>query len=58
VVYLSSGPFPRERIDAMRLQNLERLEPAKLTRMAAGHGQRMETAAQDLARWIRREKRS
>lgn len=58
VVYLSSGSFPRERIDAMRLQNLDRLEPAKLTRMASGHGKRMETAAHDLARWIRRERRS
>lgn len=58
VVYLSSGSFPPERIDAMRLQNLERLEPAKLTRMAAGHGKRVELAAQDLAHWIRREKRT
>jgi predicted transcriptional regulator of viral defense system len=58
VIYLSSGPFPSDRIDAMRLQNLERLKPARLTRMASGHGKRMETAAHDLARWIRRERRS
>jgi len=58
VIYLSSGPFPPERIDAMRLQNLDRLKPARLTRMAAGHGKRMETAAHDLARWIRQETRS
>ena len=57
VVYLSSGSFARERIEAMRLQNLDRLQPARLTRMAAGHGKRMETAARDLARWIRRERR-
>jgi predicted transcriptional regulator of viral defense system len=58
VVYLSPGPLTRERIDAMRLQNLDRLKPARLTRMASGHGKRMETAAHDLARWIRREGRS
>ena len=58
VVYLSPGAFTRERIDAMRLQNLDRLEPAKLIRMASGHGKRMEAAAHDLARWIRRERRS
>jgi predicted transcriptional regulator of viral defense system len=58
VIYFSTGSFPRERIDAMRLQNLERLQPATLTRMAAGHGERTETAAHDLARWIRRERRS
>lgn len=58
VVYLSSGSFPRERIDELRLQNLERLQPAKLIRMASGHGKRMETAARDLARWIRRERRA
>jgi len=58
VIYLSAGPFPRERIDAMRLQNLDRLKPAILTRMAAGHGERLEAAAHELARWIRRERRS
>ena len=58
VVYLSPGSFPRERIDELRPQNLERLQPAKLIRMASGHGKRMETAARDLARWIRRERRA
>ena len=58
VVYLSPGPFPRERIDAMRLQNLDRVKPARLIRMASGHGKRMEAAAHDLARWIQRERRA
>ena len=58
VIYLSAGPFTRERIDAMRLQNLDRLKPATLTRMASGHGERMEAAAHELARWIRRERRA
>jgi predicted transcriptional regulator of viral defense system len=58
VIYLSSGSFTRERIDEMRLQNLDRLDLTRLTRMASGHGKRMETAAHDLARWIRRERRS
>jgi predicted transcriptional regulator of viral defense system len=58
MIYLSRGSFPRERIDEMRLQNLDRLRPATLIRMASGHGERMEAAAHELARWIRRERRS
>ena len=58
VLYLSSGPFLRDRIDAMRLQNVDRVHPAKLTRMASGHGHRMEAAAHELARWIRQERRA
>jgi hypothetical protein len=35
LVYLSPGPFPPERLEALRLQNLERLDPARLRALAA-----------------------
>jgi len=58
LVYLSRGAFTPERIEELRLQELERLNLAALTRMASGHGERLETAARALARWIRRARRS
>jgi len=39
-------------------RTLDRLKPTMLTRMASGHGERMEAAAHSLARWIRRERHS
>jgi predicted transcriptional regulator of viral defense system len=58
LVYLSRGAFTPERIEELRLQELERLNLAALTRMASGHGERLETTARALARWIRRARRS
>lgn len=58
LVYLSRGAFPPERIAELRLQELDRLDLATLTRMASGHGERIETAARALARWIRRARRT
>ena len=58
VIYLARGPFPRERIEEMRLQNVDRLKSATLIRMASGHSARLGTAARELARWIRREQRA
>jgi predicted transcriptional regulator of viral defense system len=58
LVYLSRGEFTPERIEELRLQDLDRLNLAALTRMASGHGERLETAARALVRWIRRERRS
>lgn len=55
-VHLSRGSFEPERIEALRLQELERLDVRKLTRFASGHGERLEQAAAALARWIRNER--
>jgi predicted transcriptional regulator of viral defense system len=56
LAYLSTGPFTPERIDELRLQNVESLKPAELVRMAAGQGDHLKRAAAALARWIRRER--
>ncbi|HWO20588.1 MAG TPA: hypothetical protein VNO30_17585 [Kofleriaceae bacterium] len=40
VVYLSRGAFTPDRIAELRLQELDRLNLAALTRMASGHGER------------------
>lgn len=56
VVYLSTGPFDRDRIEEMRLQNIERFDPKLLVRMAAGT--RIERAARKFAQWIRAELRA
>jgi len=56
-VYLSRGAFPPERLDEMRLQNLEHLDPALLLRMASGHGTRLKVIAGEIARRVRSERR-
>lgn len=56
VVYFSIGSFDRDRIDEMRLQNIERFDLRLLVRMAAGT--RIERAARNLAQWIRSELRT
>jgi predicted transcriptional regulator of viral defense system len=56
-VYFSTGPFTEERIEELRLQNLEVLDANRLLRLAAGQGKRVEPAAAALARWLRRSKR-
>jgi|SRR6185436_1048321 len=58
VVYLSRGSFTPERIAELRLQELDRLNLTTLTRMASGHGERIEAAARALVRWIRRARRA
>ena len=57
LVYLSSGPFGADRIEQLRLQDVERLSPATILRLAQGRGRRLEQAARSLAAWIRRERR-
>lgn len=54
LIYLSRGAFTPERIAELRLQELDRLNLAALTRMASGHGERVEAGARALVRWIRR----
>lgn len=58
VVYLWRGAVTPARIAELRLQDLDRLDLALLTRMASGHGERLEAAARTLVRWIRRARRS
>jgi len=57
LVYLSPGPFHADRIEELRLQEVERLSPGAILRLARGRGPRLEQAARSLAAWIRRERR-
>jgi len=57
LVYLASGPFGADRIEELRLQQVERLSPGAIVRLARGRGARLEQAARSLAAWIRRERR-
>jgi predicted transcriptional regulator of viral defense system len=57
LVYLSHGPFSVERVDELRLQPGDTLNPRALVRLAAGRGDRLESAARTMAAWIRRNRR-
>jgi predicted transcriptional regulator of viral defense system len=57
LAYFSTGPFTDERVEELRLQNLEVIDVNKLVRLAADQGRRVEPAAAVLAHWLRRSKR-
>ncbi|MHB8766214.1 MAG: type IV toxin-antitoxin system AbiEi family antitoxin domain-containing protein [Deferrisomatales bacterium] len=56
LVYLSRGPFTRQRVQELRLQDLERFDPTVLRAAAARAGSfRVERAAEVLCRWLAEE---
>lgn len=56
IVYLSSGPFGAERIAALRLQSVDRIDPERIRELAErGGAPRLLRAAAALARFIEAE---
>jgi hypothetical protein len=54
VMYLARGPFHASGSRRCGCRT-STAKPATLIRMASGHGARLEAAARELARWIRRD---
>ena len=57
--YLSKGEFTRQRIDGLRLQDLDRLDLEQIRAMAAkARSPRVERAAEQLCAWVMEERKA